>query len=114
MYAKFSGLTDFVMGHPEFKGLIEAVRGSGGGAAPSGRPAWEGMVLAAAKPCLIAALHLSLGRPMMVVTARPERAKELRGQLEEWASAQGLVRLFPEPAMISFILKLRTRGGKGR
>ncbi|MEE9199175.1 MAG: DEAD/DEAH box helicase, partial [Dehalococcoidia bacterium] len=99
---KLSGLTDLIIGHREFQELLEAIRAPEGASQRGGRAGWEGMVLDAAKPCLIAALQLSLTRPMVVITARPERAKELRDQLGEWASGQALVRLFPEPDTLPY------------
>ena len=58
-------------------------------------------VLDAAKPYLIAALHQSLHRPMMLVTAQPESCKKLYEQISIWcASTQ--VRLFPEPDALPY------------
>ena len=56
-----------------------------------------------AKPAAIAALHRSLGRPVMVLTARPETARDLAEQLNEWSSdAENGVHLFPEPDVLPY------------
>jgi len=59
------------------------------------------VVLDAAKPYLIAALHRSQQLPMLVVTARPENGKKLYEQLQIW-TGPGPVRLFPEPDVLPY------------
>jgi len=58
------------------------------------------VLLDAAKPYLIAALYHHWRRPVLVVTARPERSKKLSEQLSAWTSAD--VRTFPEPDALPY------------
>jgi transcription-repair coupling factor (superfamily II helicase) len=53
-------------------------------------------VLDAAKPYLIAALYQSLGLPMMLVTAQPEKSRRLYEQLLAWSGSKE-IKLLPEP-----------------
>ncbi|MFO7995887.1 MAG: transcription-repair coupling factor, partial [Dehalococcoidia bacterium] len=54
----------------------------------------KAVVLDAARPCLIAALHRELDLPIMVVTAQPESARKFHEQLRAWCSpSTGLHRL---------------------
>ncbi|MFQ5873816.1 MAG: DEAD/DEAH box helicase, partial [Dehalococcoidia bacterium] len=97
------GLVDFVLGHPQFQGFLRAAQRPTSSSGPDGRSSWQGVVLDAAKPTIIAALNRSLQRPIFVLTARPETAKDLREQMGEWASAsEDEVRLFPEPDVLPY------------
>ncbi len=61
----------------------------------------KGLVLLdAAKPYLIAALYRHWQRPVLVLTARPEHAKELSEQLSAWTG--NTVRVFPEPDALPY------------
>ena len=57
------------------------------------------VVLDEAKPYLLAALHRELGWPVLVVTPRPEGAKQLQDQLLCWS---GEARIFPEPDSLPY------------
>ena len=57
------------------------------------------VVLDEAKPYLLAALHRELGWPMLVVTPRPEGAKQLQDQLLAWGSDPCI---FPEPDSLPY------------
>jgi transcription-repair coupling factor (superfamily II helicase) len=57
-------------------------------------------VLEAAKPYLMAALYQDLRRPLLVVTAQPEAAKNLYEQLLAWGGAGA--GLFPEPDSLPY------------
>jgi len=59
------------------------------------------VVLNAAKPYLIAALHHSLRLPILVVTAQPENCKKLYEQLLTWCNSSQ-VKLFPEPDALPY------------
>lgn len=59
------------------------------------------VVLSAAKPYLIAALHHSLRLPVLVVTAQPENCKKLYEQLLTWCNSSQ-VKLFPEPDALPY------------
>lgn len=63
-------------------------------------------MLDAAKPYLIAALYSSLKRPLFIVMAQPEEAKNLAEQLATWCH-YATPRLFPEPDALPY---QRTRG----
>ena len=51
----------------------------------------------AAKPYLIAALYRHWRRPVLVMTAQPERGKKLYEQIAVWAGAGAMA--FPEPEL---------------
>jgi len=58
------------------------------------------ILLDAAKPYLIAALYRHWRRPVIVVTAQPERGKKLSEQLAAWTGAAAPV--FPEPDALPY------------
>ena len=58
------------------------------------------IVLDAAKPYLIAALHKTQKQPVLVVTAQPEDCKKLYEQLSAWSDFP--VKLFPEPDVLPY------------
>ncbi len=55
-----------------------------------------------AKPYLLAALQRRLGVPILVVTARPGRARELQEQIALWSADPDRVLLFPEPDSLPY------------
>jgi transcription-repair coupling factor (superfamily II helicase) len=57
------------------------------------------VVLDEAKPYLLASLYRDLGCPMLVVTPRPEGAKQLQDQLLMWGSDPCV---FPEPDVLPY------------
>jgi len=57
-------------------------------------------VLDAARPALIAALYHQMGRPILLITARPEHASHLQEQLSAWGGGQ--VTVFPEPDTLPY------------
>jgi transcription-repair coupling factor (superfamily II helicase) len=59
------------------------------------------LVLDAAKPYLIAALHQYLRLPVLVVTSQPEDAKRLYEQISLW-SGTGALTIFPEPDTLAY------------
>ncbi len=59
------------------------------------------VVLNAAKPYLIAALHRSLRLPVLLVTPKPENCKKLYDQLLIWCKSSQ-VKLFPEPDALPY------------
>ncbi len=60
------------------------------------------VVLDAARPYLVAALHASLQLPVLLVTAQPENARKLQEQLSSWASGGESGMLFPEPDVLPY------------
>jgi transcription-repair coupling factor (superfamily II helicase) len=61
----------------------------------------KALVLDAAKPYLVAALHHHLNLPLVVITAQPENAKRLYEQISIWSNSRGL-NIFPEPDTLAF------------
>jgi transcription-repair coupling factor (superfamily II helicase) len=59
----------------------------------------KAVVLESAKPYVIAALFQTLQRPMVVVSARPERCQQLYEQAMAWGAG---ARLFPEPDALPY------------
>jgi transcription-repair coupling factor (superfamily II helicase) len=59
-------------------------------------------IVEAARPYLLAGLRQDLGVPMLVITTRRDRAREIFEQLRIWApSGQGIL-LFPEPDVLTY------------
>ncbi len=54
----------------------------------------------AAKAYIIAALHKSFKRPLVILTARPETAGQLQEQINNWSDLE--VELLPEPASLLY------------
>ena len=77
---------------PEYRRLVAELK----------EPDYEtkAVALEAAKPYLIAALHQSLGRPMVVVSAQPENCHKLYEQIAAWANTS--VAKFPEPDVLPY------------
>ncbi len=59
-------------------------------------------VLEEARPYLLAGLRRDLGIPMLVVTARLDRAREIHEQLRIWSPSPEGIHLFPEPDVLSY------------
>ena len=55
-----------------------------------------------AKPFMIAALQQRLETPILVVTTRPGKARELQEQIATWSVAPERVLLFPEPDALPY------------
>jgi len=55
-----------------------------------------------ARPYLLAALQQRLGLPMLVVTARPGKARELQEQTAVWSEDPDRVMIFPEPDSLPY------------
>ena len=86
-----TGLIEEVSREPSFKEL------GGFDASKEGkaRTVWSGVALDSAKPCLVAALHGKLSRPIVVVTPRDSGAVALHEQISLWSSSPEDVHLFP-------------------
>ena len=78
---------------PAYRQLRDGLRRSGDNATLT--------VLEAAKPYLITALYHNLERPLLVVTAQPEAAKDLYEQLLTWGGGTE-PGLFPEPDSLPY------------
>ncbi|MFC1973789.1 hypothetical protein ACFLU2_00295 [Chloroflexota bacterium] len=55
-----------------------------------------------AKPYLVVCLHHDLGLPALVLTARPERARELYEEISAWCDSDALPWFFPEPDALPY------------
>jgi transcription-repair coupling factor (superfamily II helicase) len=86
-------LLHLIEGTPEYKQLLAELKKQNGNA--------SAVTLEAAKPYLIAALYGSLRRPMLVVTAQPEKCRRLHEQIATWTKSGG-VKLFPEPDALPY------------
>ncbi|MFC2007498.1 transcription-repair coupling factor, partial [Chloroflexota bacterium] len=84
-------LLSLIEGMPGYSRLVSAL---------GRRDSSTAVALEAAKPYLLAALHLSHKLPMLVVTARPENSKKLYEQLLTWLDSR--VKLFPEPDVLPY------------
>ncbi len=85
-------LTSLIEETPAFRRLLALLKGDS-----SPRAA----VPNAAKPYVIAAIYKSLKRPMLIVTAQPEKSKEIHGELPIWAGTSR-IDLFPEPDTLPY------------
>ena len=59
-------------------------------------------VLDAAKPYLLACLYLRLGLPALVITSKPERARQLYDEIPIWCGSNDPIYLFPEPDALPY------------
>jgi len=89
-----SGLLPLIEGMPGYQRLIKDLQAAQGEKKVA--------VLDAAKPYLLACLYHHLGSPMLVITARPERARQLYDDITVWCSCDARVHLFPEPDALPY------------
>ncbi|MEA3459223.1 MAG: transcription-repair coupling factor, partial [Chloroflexota bacterium] len=92
-----SGLLPLINEIPAYRQLLGSLKLR---AAP-GFPSHLGL-LSSARPYFIATLQRDLARPILVVTGRVERARELHDQLRLWSEASQNVLLFPEPDALPY------------
>jgi transcription-repair coupling factor (superfamily II helicase) len=59
-------------------------------------------VLEAARPYLLAGLRRDLGRPMLIVSSRRDRARQIHEELKAWSAASNGLLFFPEPDVLSY------------
>jgi transcription-repair coupling factor (superfamily II helicase) len=59
-------------------------------------------VLEAARPFLLAALPSDLGQPMLIVTSRRDRARQIYEQLKTWSPSPDGLLFLPEPDVLSY------------
>jgi transcription-repair coupling factor (superfamily II helicase) len=55
-----------------------------------------------ARPYLLAGLRRHLGLPMLVITPRRDRARQIYEQMKSWSSSPEGIFLFPEPDVLSY------------
>ncbi len=85
-----SGLLELLVSTPDFRALLTRLE-----AGPRVTEPLE--VLDSARPYLMAALQTRRSQPMVVVTARTERAKQLWGDLIAWSAQPERIFYFAEP-----------------
>ena len=83
-----SGLLPLIESLPAFDALAGALRA---------QPAVTAEVIESARAPMLAALSRALGRPIVVLTARSDRAKQLADELNAWMSVGAGPSIFPEP-----------------
>ena len=83
-----SGLLSLVQDTPGYQRLVKGLQADKG--------TKKAAVLNAAKPYLIASLYRQLGTPMLVITARSERAMQLYEEIPVWCGSNDSIHLFPE------------------
>jgi transcription-repair coupling factor (superfamily II helicase) len=95
---RLPGLVPLIRKAPGYAEILEALAGS-----PGGQPPVLGLaILEAARPYVSAGLRNDLGRPMLFVTSRRERARQIYEQLQVWSQATDVILLFPEPDVLSY------------
>ena len=100
---RLDGLLALIEQSPAFSQLVAELQGTGrpveGG--PSGRPIYLGL-LRAAMPAVLAALHRTVARPIMVVMTRSADAVALAEQLRLWLPDTGNIYRYPEPDILPY------------
>lgn len=89
-----SGLLSLIDDMPSYRKLVQELRAV--------RGERRVVVVDAAKPCLIAALFRQFGLPMLIITARSERARQLHEEIPLWLGSNALIKLFPEPDALPY------------
>src|SRR5512140_218123 len=85
-----SVLLPLLEGTPEFQAVVARLQG--------GTLQAESLeTLEAARPYVLAALQRALARPLLVITARAERARQLLVELQAWSASPDKVSYFAEP-----------------
>ncbi len=90
-----SGLLSFIEETPEFATLSTEFKTA------ETRDA-DVVVPDTALPAVVAACRNSLGRPLILVTPSPERARKLTEQIKVWCPSNIPVLLFPEPDVLPY------------
>ena len=88
------GLVGLAAGLPAFQDVARALA--------AGRSESIAALPDAVKPLVLAALWRSSGRPLMVVTPRPEAARRLHEQIVAYAGEDPAILLFPEPDSLPY------------
>ncbi len=91
---KLSGLLPLIHDIPAYRELVTAIRSKQG----SNKVA----VLNAAKPFLVACLYHDLRLPVLVITARSDKARQLYDQLLTWCGDRFSIQLLPEPDALPY------------
>jgi transcription-repair coupling factor (superfamily II helicase) len=89
-----SGLLALIQDMPGYQRLVSELKAARGERKVS--------VLDAAKPYLIACLYRQLNLPILMITAKPERAKQLHDEMAIWCGSTESIHLFPEPDVLPY------------
>jgi len=96
-----SGLLPLIQDVAAYGQLVTALE-QGPATTGSGTPAGQGLgLISAARPYLAAALYQQLGRPIVLLTMRAERASQWADQLRVWTGS-GAIYPFPEPDALPY------------
>ena len=82
---------------PAYRGLANAL-GDRSARLPEGPIG----LLSAARPTVLAALHVHTWRPLLLVVARADRARELARQIRAWSPYPGAVMHLPDPDALPY------------
>jgi transcription-repair coupling factor (superfamily II helicase) len=97
LLVKLSALLELLTDIPNYRDLTEALRDG----APH-LPERSMRLLASARPTVLAALHLHTWRPMLVVVARADHARELVRQVRAWSPVPHVVLRLPDPDALPY------------
>ncbi|HIC95187.1 TPA: DEAD/DEAH box helicase, partial [Candidatus Bipolaricaulota bacterium] len=90
-----AGLLPLIEEVPGYHQLIEKLK--------AGAESPESLgLLGAARPTLTAALHRDLARPILLITAHPEHARQLHDQLRAFSPHPEAILLFPAPEALPY------------
>ncbi len=82
---------------PAYRELTDKLSGS-----PPHLPQGPIGLLSAARPTVLAALHLHTWRPMLVIVARADRARDLARQIRAWSPHPAAVLRLPDPDALPY------------
>ena len=89
-----SGLLPLIKDMPSYRNLIKELREE--------RGVKRVVILDSARPYLLACLYHQLGLPMLVITARSEKARQLHEEIPLWLGSDAPIKLFPEPDALPY------------
>ena len=89
MSSDLSGLLSLIEEMPVYHRLLAGLEVEAGSS--------RAVVLEAARPYITAAAYRKLNLPVLVITAQPERAREMAEQLAVWLGREGGLLLEPTP-----------------
>lgn len=89
-----SGLLPLIEDMPSYRNLIKGLQEE--------RGVRRVVILNSARPYLMACLYHQLGLPMLVITARSEKARQLHEEIPLWLGSDAPIRLFPEPDALPY------------
>ena len=89
-----SGLIPLINRESSYQALVDGIN--------KGKVGKHVAVLDAAKPYLLACLYRELCQPMFVITAKPDRARQLHEEIPIWLGSDDAVWLLPEPDTLPY------------